>query len=100
MLAAVAAPPVALRIDPDAAEGLLGPGPEASTVVAAAKPVPPAILAQNEEFQAAAKKVKQKKRWLAATRFLNKIKWLASTNFANKQITASGRQIPKQKRSG
>ena len=60
LLAAVAAPPVALRIDPDAAEGLLGPGPEASTVVAAAEPVPPAILAQNEEFQAAAKKVKQR----------------------------------------
>jgi hypothetical protein len=29
-------------------------------VVAAAEPVPPAVLAQNEEFQAAAKKVKQR----------------------------------------
>ena len=60
LLAAVAAPPVALQIDPEAAEGLLGPGPEAMTVVEAAEPVPPAVLAQNQEFQAAAKKVKQR----------------------------------------
>jgi hypothetical protein len=59
LLAAVTAPPVALRIDPEAAEGLLGPGPEAITVVEAAEPVPPAVHAQNQEFQAAAKKVKQ-----------------------------------------
>ena len=60
LLAAVTAPPVALRIDPEAAEGLLGPGPEAITVVEAAEPVPPAVRAQNQEFQAAAKKVKQR----------------------------------------
>jgi hypothetical protein len=60
LLAAVTAPPAALRIDPEAAEGLLGPGPEAITVVEAAEPVPPAVHAQNLEFQAAAKKVRQR----------------------------------------
>jgi hypothetical protein len=60
LLAAVAAPAPALQVDQEAAEGLLGPGPEAQTAAAAAEPLPPAVVAQNEEFQAAAWKVKQR----------------------------------------
>ena len=56
----MAAPATALRVDQEAAEGLLGPGPEAQTVVEAAEPLPPAVIAQNQEFQAAAKKIKQR----------------------------------------
>ena len=58
LLEAVAAPATALKVDQEAAEGLLGPGPEAQTVVEAAEPLPPAVIAQNQEFQAAAKKIK------------------------------------------
>ena len=58
LLSAVAVPADLLKVDQEAVDGLLGP--ESATFLEAAAPLPAAVLARNEEFQAAAKALKKR----------------------------------------
>ena len=59
LLSSVASPAALLKVDEEALDGLLGP--EAANFIEAAEPLPAEVQALNQEFQAAAQKVRQKR---------------------------------------